>query len=74
MYIGHSIYAFKFRKEVRALRGLFGRLRSQNLKVASDWFIRRITQVYNSGINLNFNGCYGHKNGRQNRLKIEKSS
>ena len=29
--------------------------------------------MYNSGIYLNFYGCYGNKIGRQNRLKIEKS-
>ena len=38
--------------------------------ISSDWFIRRITQVLNSGIY--FNGCYGNKNGQQNKLKIEK--
>ena len=27
----------------------------------------------NSGNNLNCNGCYGNKNGQQNRLKREKS-
>ena len=26
-----------------------------------------------SSIYLNFNGCYGNKNGGQNRLNIEKS-
>ena len=29
--------------------------------------------MLHSGIYFNFYGCYGHKNGQQNRLKIEKS-
>ena len=40
--------------------------------ISSYWFIRRMVQVLNSGIYLKFNGCYGYKNGRQNRPKIEK--
>ena len=31
--------------------------------ISFDCFIRRITQVLNYGIYLNFNGCYGNKNG-----------
>ena len=36
----------------------------KKLKVAFDWFIRRITKVYNSGIYLTMNRCYGNRNGR----------
>ena len=40
--------------------------------ISSYWFIRRMAQVYNSGIYFTFTGCYGNQNGRQNGLKIEK--
>ena len=40
--------------------------------ISSELFSRRITEVQNSGIYFTFTGCYGNKNGRRNRLKIEK--
>ena len=40
--------------------------------ISSYWFISRMARVENSGIYLKFNACYGNKNGRQNRPKIEK--
>ena len=65
------------RKGVRALRGYFGPLGSHNLKVALHQILLialldELTQVNNSGIYLNFYGCYGNKNGLKIRLKIEK--
>ena len=39
---------------------------------SSDWFIRKIVQVSKIWHLLNFYCSYGNKNGRQNRLKLEK--
>ena len=40
-------------KELRALRGKFCPLCSLS-SISSNWFIRRITQMLNSGINFSF--------------------
>ena len=63
-------------KGVRALRGKFGPLYSQKLKVAfhqfhpigllEEWFKCKFWHLFK------FNGCYRNKNGHQNRHKIEK--
>ena len=62
----------------RTLRGYFGQPQEPKYEkwfspISSDLFIRRITQVKNSGIYLFCYACYGNKNGPQNRLEIEKS-
>ena len=41
-------------------------------QISFDWFIRRITEVYNFGIFFKFYRFYGTTNSRLNRLKIEK--
>ena len=66
-------------KDVRALRGKFGPLFSQKLKYAlhENHQIGVLEEKLKCKILafiFYFYRCYGNKNGRQNRLRIEKLS
>ena len=67
---------FNALKGVRALRGYFGRLWGQKIKLLFKSFFLLVYKNKSQSVKVwywfDFYGCYGNKNGLQNRLKIGK--